>query len=1213
MLAMKIKIVIIYFLCLIYTPLSFSQSTFYQLGRSYSETEKYDEAIRLTKQSVGLDSLDSDRYNLLLDYLALSEYYSYIAMPDSCLIYVNKSIDTWHMGAKVEYSSVLSWLSHSLFRAGFSQKAIEYRFELLEKAKQEYGENSPHLLGEYRILSSFYKQLSENQLSVKYAKLEEDLAYRTKYVNDYLNLSINYSSSLGWLRYVIQDCDEPISGADYLLRCINEHKDLVDSNERGYTFNTIAAISSDLEKSERYYDAIQLKKLIANEDKNTDYYIDDLVGIARCYSHTSSNDSTIYYCDRVIDLAEKLINVHDSIAEECIQSTVWALYGCGEYNRAVASAKKVLELRKKIHGPYSDKYFEWIGLMSYQALKFYNIEDIKTFCAEEIESAKQAYGINSKYYTDAISSIRAYAHQMVDHVPEFTTKWVVPYYQELIENNILPQFQYEFEILQLEGHLALNDLQKADTYAHKLEHWTYDSNSNDIPLDDQIRIWLKLANYDRFIGDHLKARWRLMESDKKLEAANKQLSITQLVDRHIVELNLRVDTLGRHRINAEWLIETSSPIIEAGIEDSGIISFFYNSRAWAYEGLEDYDKAIDDIKKSIELNPLYSRKKKLGQLYLHKRNYVDAEKVFLELYNDESLPKVGRESVEADFVALYWRMGEKDKLLFYIEADIDNLKEDTRKAFAFLSEKERESFLNNSLLGSTIYFDMYTSFSVGDNQWPKGNEMAYNLALIQKGLLLNTTKEISDILNNVPDSLQNYLRIYTDLKSLAKLSDYEDPLLRESRIKLMNFVVAQPNFMAQLNDNWENVLERLSDHEAAIEFINLLGVQPDNADNYRLSLGALIIRNDAKFPIFVQLATNEEISNCYEYGEDNERFDDVIYSGEAKRKIYKAIWEPLTKYLDGIETIYYAPVGPIHEINLDWIGNDDSQNLSSNFNLYRVSSTREIFKRRQELAISNAILYGDISYSTKSSQMNLLPKSKFRSMTRAGFTPLNKTAIEIDSIVAELNSDDYSTIVYRKLIATENTFRNISGNSPRVLHIATHGFYYSKEAIEEEYQYGNFIAFQGMNPELYHSGLALSGAQDTWNYARNPEEITKYLELDSDNDGILLSAEISNMDLSNTDLVVLSACETALGNVTVEGVYGLQRAFKLAGVNSILMSLWKVDDDATQLLMASFYRNYLNGMSKREALLAAQQKVKSTPGFEDPYYWAAFILLDALN
>ncbi|MBO7134465.1 MAG: CHAT domain-containing protein, partial [Bacteroidales bacterium] len=111
-------------------------------------------------------------------------------------------------------------------------------------------------------------------------------------------------------------------------------------------------------------------------------------------------------------------------------------------------------------------------------------------------------------------------------------------------------------------------------------------------------------------------------------------------------------------------------------------------------------------------------------------------------------------------------------------------------------------------------------------------------------------------------------------------------------------------------------------------------------------------------------------------------------------------------------------------------------------------------------------------------------------------------------------------------------------------------------------------------------------------------------------DGILTAKEISFMDLRKTDLVVLSACQTALGEITGEGVFGLQRGFKKAGARTIIMSLWPVDDNATLLMMTEFYTNLTKGMSKREAFLAAQNKVKTTTGFENPRYWAAFIMLD---
>jgi CHAT domain-containing protein len=139
---------------------------------------------------------------------------------------------------------------------------------------------------------------------------------------------------------------------------------------------------------------------------------------------------------------------------------------------------------------------------------------------------------------------------------------------------------------------------------------------------------------------------------------------------------------------------------------------------------------------------------------------------------------------------------------------------------------------------------------------------------------------------------------------------------------------------------------------------------------------------------------------------------------------------------------------------------------------------------------------------------------------------------------------------------------------------------------------------------MERSGLAFAGANHVQSGAVLPEGV---------DDGILTAEEISRLDFRNIDLIVLSACETGLGDITGEGVFGLQRGFKKAGVNSILMSLWKVDDDATQTLMVEFYKNFLNGETKAKSLLKAQRYVRSQPGWKDPEYWAGFILLDALN
>jgi len=152
------------------------------------------------------------------------------------------------------------------------------------------------------------------------------------------------------------------------------------------------------------------------------------------------------------------------------------------------------------------------------------------------------------------------------------------------------------------------------------------------------------------------------------------------------------------------------------------------------------------------------------------------------------------------------------------------------------------------------------------------------------------------------------------------------------------------------------------------------------------------------------------------------------------------------------------------------------------------------------------------------------------------------------------------------------------------LHIATHGYFQPDNKAE--------------NNPLLRSGLMLSGAGSTIRGISNS----------SGEDGILTAYEAMNLNLDNTDLVILSACETGLGDIkNGEGVYGLQRAFKVAGAKTLVMSLWKVSDEATQELMVTFCKNWLLSGNKREAFLLAQKALKAK--YPEPYYWGAFVMV----
>jgi CHAT domain-containing protein len=188
--------------------------------------------------------------------------------------------------------------------------------------------------------------------------------------------------------------------------------------------------------------------------------------------------------------------------------------------------------------------------------------------------------------------------------------------------------------------------------------------------------------------------------------------------------------------------------------------------------------------------------------------------------------------------------------------------------------------------------------------------------------------------------------------------------------------------------------------------------------------------------------------------------------------------------------------------------------------------------------------------------------------------------------------------------ATEESFKMLSGSGIQILHIGTHGFYESEGDMENA-GYKFYTAASQQTDEdkaLSCSGLLFAGA----NSALNPKRVNEIPE--GADDGILTAKEISRLDFSGLDLVVLSARQTGLGEVTGEGVFGLQRGFKKAGAQTIVMSLWKVADEPTQLLMIEFFKNLTAGQSKRAAFLAAQQTVRAK--YPNPLYWAAFVMVD---
>ena len=354
---------------------------------------------------------------------------------------------------------------------------------------------------------------------------------------------------------------------------------------------------------------------------------------------------------------------------------------------------------------------------------------------------------------------------------------------------------------------------------------------------------------------------------------------------------------------------------------------------------------------------------------------------------------------------------------------------------------------------------------------------------------------------------------------------------------------------------------------------------------------------------FLEVKTSdgsESINSFYTRGLRIER------DSSLSQQTYTTIWKPLEDKLKGVTKIYFSPAGLLHRISFAALPVDSTTVLSDKYQLVQLSTTAAIadnvidFVKRDD----KICLFGGVQYTKDSTKMKPVvnPGSLAK---RSGFDYLPGTEKEVDQIATAGRINKYEPVVIKGWMAKEDAIKAMNGKkSPPVLHIATHGFFFDdpQKANTENYADESVEGktFQLSDNSLFRSGLLFAGANETWK--------GKYIE-GLEDDGILTAYEVSNLYLPNTKLVVLSACETALGDIKgSEGVYGLQRAFKMAGVKNLVMSLWKVPDTETAEFMQLFYKNMFESKAIDQSFYKTQTIMKNKYR-DDPYKWAAWILL----
>lgn len=499
----------------------------------------------------------------------------------------------------------------------------------------------------------------------------------------------------------------------------------------------------------------------------------------------------------------------------------------------------------------------------------------------------------------------------------------------------------------------------------------------------------------------------------------------------------------------------------------------------------------------------------------------------------------------------------------------------------------------------------------------------YNSILLRKGLLLNSEIELSRLIRESGDTvlIRHYNELIVNKNILNK--QYQLPIeqrifdtdsLRHTINEEEDFIVSASkeygDFTRRFSYSWKDIKDKLNADEISVEFVMF----DDTCAIQNRIYYALIINKYSDSPELIPLCMEEQIQEAL--------------NSDKTNGIYQLIWSPILQKKNSIKKVFFSPSGILNNLGIEYVGINDYENISDKYTLFRLSSTREIIEKR-ESSRKTASLFGGLDYSANTdillahnkrsgieSNSSLMYRGLSDSLSlRNNFEPLFNTKVEISEIGETLKKGDVSISMYSDTYGTEESFKGLSGKGMNIIHLATHGMYIGASEAESKKKNTNLSFIQlddydnGLIQEdksLTRSFLVMSGGDMLPSHTIIPENME---------DGILTALEISKMDLKGLDIVVLSACQTALGDVDNEGVYGLQRGFKKAGANTILMSLDKVDDEATKILMVEFYKNLMSGKTKHQSLKDAQKYLRSVENgkYDNPKYWASFIMLDGLN
>jgi CHAT domain-containing protein len=932
-----------------------------------------------------------------------------------------------------------------------------------------------------------------------------------------------------------------------------------------------------------------------------------------------------------------------------IRGGIW--FYQGKFKESEISWLEAKNVRAKVLGKMNADYAESLNSLGILNATIGRFEEAELYWLESISIKEKVLGKSHPGYARSLHNLAILYRVMGDYEKAEKFQLEGKSIVEKVLSKSHPSYASSLHSLG-DLYLDLGDYEKAELYYLESKSITEKVLSKSHPsyassLRSLGNLYLDLGNYE-------KAELYYLESKSITEKVVGKSHLTYALN--LNSLGVLYRKLGDYEKAESYYLEAKTirekvlgkrhPDYASSLNNLGVL----------YRTLGDFNRAEEcyleckSIRDEVQgkLHPHYAGAlHNLGALYQDLGDYGKAESYYLE-------SKTIREKVlgkrHPDYSSSLINLGiiyesqnsfhESDSLLVeYFKLTKSQLS----NSVAFLSEKQLADYVVTfKEQGENLASYIFNRQKNEENEGVLG-DLNYDRALFQKGFLLNATGKIQSLTGTSPEAkeLREHLKKYRLLlalqyaKPIADRQGVEDLESKAEDVEkqLSRTVSGYAEVVRQVN--WQEVQSNLAENEVAIEIIDFKHNFPEKTDS--IIYAALVIKPGFSSPEFIPLfeekrlkdilrksaasSSSSIVAQAYSRG--------VIVGKKQKREgLYSLILKPLENHLREIETIYVSPSGILHRINFDAIPlpNEKGKTLADKYKLVRLGSTRSlVVSGSNKTDLSNeVVLFGGIDYNLDTTLIKkdtvaqaIVPsepgKLSFSYIDRTipsrgeDWNYLPGAAAEVVAIEELVAKSKLKGKKYSKDSASEEAFKKLGEEnySPRVIHFATHGFFFPEsKTYHHSTGSGNDSepVFKMSNHPMIRSGLVMAGGNYAWKRGKPFKEGME--------DGILTAYEINQINLSNTELVVLSACDTGLGDIEGdEGVYGLQRAFKNAGAKYLIMSLWQVPDLETKEFMVTFYRHWLEDkISIPDVFSQTQQEMKKM--FDNPYQWAGFVLIE---